>query len=115
MDIYVGNLPFKTKEDGLRGLFAEHGTVGDVKIISDFETGRSKGFGFVTMENNEEANNAIEALDGAEVEGRPLKVNQARERTERRPSGGGGGGFRPRNGGGGGGRREGGSFRGGNY
>ncbi|MCH8474598.1 MAG: RNA-binding protein [Opitutales bacterium] len=105
MDIYVGNLPFKTSEDALRDAFAQHGTVGNVKIISDFETGRSKGFAFVTMDDADEANNAIEALDGADFEGRPLKVNQARERTERRPGGGGGGGggFRPRNGGGGGG------------
>ena len=114
MDIYVGNLPFKTNEDGLRELFAQHGSVSSAKVVADFETGRSKGFGFVTMDNDEEGNNAIAALDGSSIEGRPLKVNQARPRTERRPfeGGGQGGGFRPqrRPGGGGGGGDRG--FRG---
>lgn len=112
MDIYVGNLPFKTNEDGLRELFAQHGSVSSAKVVSDFETGRSKGFGFVTMDNDDEGNNAIAALDGSSIEGRPLKVNQARPRTERRPfeggggGQGGGGGFRPqRRPGGGGGDR----------
>ncbi len=96
MKIYVGNLNFQTEEEGLRTLFSEHGEVSEVVIVTDRDTGRSRGFGFVTMPDSGEANAAIEALNGADHEGRSLNVNEARPRT---PGGGGGGG-------GGGGRRE---------
>ena len=97
MNIYVGNLAYRTSEDDLRQQFERFGTVGRVDVISDRETGRSKGFGFVEMPNSDEANAAIQALDGANVGERTLKVNEARDRP---PKGqGGGGGF----GGGGGG------------
>lgn len=95
MRIYVGNLNFRSTEDSLRDLFGEHGEVEEVVIVTDRETGRSRGFGFVTMPDAGQANAAIEALNGLDVEGRVLTVNEARPRT-----GGGGGG-----GGGGYGRR----------
>lgn len=95
-EIYVGNLSFKTTEDGLKNLFAEFGQVDRATLVKDRETGRSRGFGFVTMPSSDEANAAIDALNGKEVDGRPLTVNEARPRE---PRGGGGGGF-----GGGGGR-----------
>lgn len=84
--LYVGNLTFNASEEGVRELFAQHGEVHSVKLITDRDTGRPRGFGFVEMENAEAA---IGALDGTEYEGRTLKVNVAKERTER---GGGGGG-----------------------
>ena len=108
MNIYVGNLAYRTSEDDLRQQFERFGTVGRVDIISDRETGRSKGFAFVEMPESAEANAAIEALDGMSVGERTLKVNEARERPPRGQGGGyggGGGGF------GGGGR----SNRGGRY
>jgi RNA recognition motif-containing protein len=83
MKLYVGNLSFETSENDLRDLFAEHGTVTDVAIISDRETGRSRGFGFVTMGDATSANAAISALNGKEVSGRALTVNEARAREER--------------------------------
>jgi RNA recognition motif-containing protein len=83
MKLYVGNLSFETTENDLRDLFAEHGTVTDVAIISDRETGRSRGFGFVTMGDATSANAAISALNGKEVSGRALTVNEARAREER--------------------------------
>lgn len=98
MDIYVGNLPFEATEQQLQELFAPHGAVAKVKLVEDFNTGQPRGFAFVTMEDWKEAQQAIKALDGQDFGGRPLKVNQARER-EQRPAGGGGGG--PRSGGGG--------------
>ena len=100
--IYVGNIPFTAREDELEELFAEHGTVSSVKVITDRETGRPRGFAFVEMEDDAAADNAIRALDGRDFGGRPLRVNEARERA----GGGGGGGGRgprgPRPGGGGG-------------
>jgi RNA recognition motif-containing protein len=96
-NIYVGNLPFQTTSDDLRELFAQHGTVTRAQIVSDRETGRSRGFGFVEMSEGGDA--AIAALNGTEFQGRTLTVNEARPREER-PQGGGGG-----YGGGGGGRR----------
>ena len=103
--IYVGNLSFDTSEDALRALFAQHGTVESVKLISDRETGRPRGFGFVEM-SNADASRAMQALNGKELDGRALKVNEAQEpnRSGGGRSGGGrpGGGF---GGGGGGGRR----------
>ncbi|MGD9487450.1 MAG: RNA recognition motif domain-containing protein [Calditrichaceae bacterium] len=77
--IYVGNLPFSATEDELRDLFGQHGTVQSVKLITDRETGRPRGFGFVEMDDNE-AETAIEALDGAEMGGRNIRVNEAKEK-----------------------------------
>ncbi len=81
--LYVGNLPFSATEDELRALFEQHGTVHSVRLISDRETGRPRGFGFVEMDEDA-ADAAIEATDGQDMGGRPLRVNEARER-ERRP------------------------------
>jgi len=82
--IYVGNLPYRSSEDEVRDLFAQYGEVSSVKLITDRETGRPRGFGFVEMEDNE-ALAAIEALDGQEFDGRVLKVNEARPREPRQP------------------------------
>jgi RNA recognition motif-containing protein len=110
--LYVGNLSFNTTEDTLRSAFSEGGrTVKSVAILTNPETGRSRGFGFVEMGSEQEAQAAIEALDGVELDGRPLKVNEARERAPGgggRGFGGGGGGGRGFGGGGGGGGRGGG-------
>ena len=83
--IYVGNLPFSASDDEVRALFAEYGTVTAVNLITDRDTGRPRGFGFVEMENAEEADKAIEALDNSDMGGRNLKVNEARPREERPP------------------------------
>lgn len=82
MNIYVGNLDYKVDENDLMDVFSEFGTVSDAKIIKDKYNGRSKGFGFVTMNDTEEANNAIEELNGATLENREMVVNEARERKE---------------------------------
>ncbi len=82
MNIYVGNLDFRVDENDLRDVFMDYGTVDDVKIITDKFNGRSKGFGFVTMQNITEANNAIEELNGATYENRQMVVNEAREKKE---------------------------------
>ncbi|NPA81925.1 MAG: RNA-binding protein [Epsilonproteobacteria bacterium] len=83
MNIYVGNLFYGMSEDELRDQFASYGEVSSVRIITDRETRRSKGFGFVDMPNDEEAKRAIEELNGKEVSGRTLRVNEARPREER--------------------------------
>ena len=83
MNIYVGNLPYNLSEEELQNVFAEYGAIDKVTIIMDRETGQSKGFGFIEMTNDEEAERAIEALNGAELKGRSMKVNQARPRPER--------------------------------
>lgn len=83
MNIYVGNLDYNLREDELSEIFAEYGEVVSVKIIKDRETGRAKGFGFVEMANEAEGDKAVEELDGAEVNGRNMKVNKARPRPER--------------------------------
>ena len=83
MDIYVGNLPWSASEQELADSFSQYGTVEKTSIIVDRESGRSKGFGFVTMNAPDEANAAIEALNGADFGGRNLKVNEARPREER--------------------------------
>jgi len=101
--IYVGNLPWSTTSADLEALFAAHGAVRSAEVISDRETGRSRGFGFVEMETNEGLQAAIAALNGHEMNGRPLTVNEARERTPRSGGGGGGGGGGRGYGGGGGG------------
>ena len=94
--LYVGNIPFSTTDDDLRQLFETHGTVVSARVITDRETGRSRGFGFVEMANSADAEGAIAALNGTSMDGRDLTVNEARERT-----GGGGGGGGGRGGGGG--------------
>jgi len=105
--IYVGNLSYDTTEDTLRDLFGQHGEVEEVAIVTDRATGRPRGFGFVTMPNANEAQAAIGALNGADLEGRSLNVNEARPRaTGGRRGGGGGGGRGGFGGGGGGGRRS---------
>ena len=106
MNIYVGNLPFETTEDQLQVSFSEHGEVTSARIITDRMTGRSRGFGFVEMADNSEAEAAIQALNGKDFSGRQLTVNEARPKEEggRRGGGGGGGGFGGGGGGGGGGR-----------
>ncbi len=88
MKLYVGNMSYSTSEQSLRDAFGAHGAVDEVAIITDRETGRPRGFAFVTMPNDDEARAAIDALDGAELDGRTLKVNEARPRQ------GGGGGRR---------------------
>lgn len=80
MDIYVGNLPWSIDDDGLKDLFAEHGDVISAKVIRDRETNRSRGFGFVEMEDAS-SDNAISALDGHEVDGRALKVNKSKGKS----------------------------------
>jgi RNA recognition motif-containing protein len=103
-NIFVGNLDFNTSEDEVRQLFETYGQVDRVSIMTDRETGRSRGFGFVEMTNPEDGEKAIAALNGSAVGGRKLNVNEARPKGE----GGGGGGGGYRGGGGGGGRDRGG-------
>ena len=125
-NIFVGNLKFSATEDSVRSLFERYGTVSSARIMTDRETGRSRGFAFVEMENENEADQAISALNGFMMDGRALNVNEARPKPERSfsagggmgggrgfggPGGGGGGrpgggGRRPNGGGGPGGRRE---------
>jgi RNA recognition motif-containing protein len=106
--LFVGNLNFKTTDDDLRTLFAQAGTIASATVMMDRATGRSRGFGFVEMSSDEEAEKAIKEFNGYDFQGRALNVNEARERT---PGGGGGGG--PRGGGYGGGGYGGGGGRGG--
>jgi len=91
MNIYVGNLSHDITEDELRQAFADHGEVGSANVISDKFTGRSRGFGFVEMPKDDEARAAIEALNGTDLKGRTLNVNEAKPRNDK-PRGGGGGG-----------------------
>ncbi len=102
--LYVGNLPFSTTEQALSETFGEFGTVDSVKIITDRDTGRSKGFGFVEMSSDDEAQNAINKLNGSPFEGRNMTVNEAKPMAPRESRGGGGGGFGGGGGGGGWGR-----------
>ena len=95
-NIFVGNLSFNTTEDELRQAFEAYGQVDRVAILTDRDTGRSRGFGFVEMASNEDGEKAIAALNGAQIGGRTINVNEARPKTER--SGGGGGGGRDRGG-----------------
>ena len=99
--LYVGNLSFNTTADGVRTAFEQFGTVSDVHLVTDRETGRARGFAFVTMGTPDEAAKAMQGMDGKTLDGRPLRVNEAEER----PARAGGGGF---GGGGGGGRDRGG-------
>ena len=91
--LYVGNLPFSTTDEQLRDMFEQHGRTSSVNVIVDRETGRSRGFAFVEFETAECAQAAREALDGKDIEGRPLRVNEAYERGSRGGGGGGGGGY----------------------
>jgi RNA recognition motif-containing protein len=115
--LYVGNLSYNTSSSDLEQLFSQHGTVQSAEVIADRDTGRSKGFGFVQMGSDEEAQAAITALNGQQHDGRALTVNEAKPREERPRGGGGGygggGGGRGGYGGGGGGRGGGGGGRGG--
>lgn len=111
MNIYVGNLSWNLKDQDLSNLFATHGEVASAKIVTDKFTNRSKGFGFVEMPNDDQAQAAIAALNGSEVDGRNIVVNESRPK----PEGGGGGGFKKRSfggGGGGGGYKKGGYNKG---
>jgi RNA recognition motif-containing protein len=116
--IFVGNLNYSVTTEDLRNCFESCGKVTDAKVLTDRETGNSRGFGFVTFSTDAEAQEAIGQWDGQEFAGRTLKVNEAHERTDNRSGGGGGfrgggGGGGPRNGGGGGGGRGGDRRRGG--
>jgi RNA recognition motif-containing protein len=115
--LYVGNIPFSATEADLRDLFERHGAVGSVNVIMDRETGRPRGFAFVEMEDANAAEAAIRALDGSQMGGRTLRVNEAQDRRAGGGGGGGGGGgYRSGGGGGGGGGyRRGGGGGGGRY
>mgnify|MGYP003397380337 FL=1 len=102
MNIYVSNLSFNVQDEDLREFFAEYGEVSSAKVIMDKFTNRSRGFGFVEMPDNAAAQKAITELDGATVEGRAIKVSEAKPREERSNTGGGGGNRRSFSGGGGG-------------
>lgn len=104
MDIYVGNLPYSVDDQALQELFAPHGNVTSARVIIDKFTGRSKGFGFVEMPDNAEANAAIAALNDQDNDGRNLRVNESQPKPRRDDRGGGGGGGSRGGGGGGGGR-----------
>jgi RNA recognition motif-containing protein len=104
--LFVGNLSFNTTENDLQDAFAAHGSVTEVNLMMDRATGRPRGFGFVTMSSPEEAQKAVDEMNGKSMDGRPLTVNIARPREER-PSGGGDGGRRQYGGGGGGGNGSG--------
>jgi len=121
--LFVGGLAWATTDESLREAFEEFGEVRDAKVIMDRETGKSRGFGFITMDDDAEADEAMERMNNASLDGRTIKVDEARERAPRREGGGGGGGYggggggggygRGGNGGGGGGDRRGGGGGGG--
>ncbi|MGE3109462.1 MAG: RNA recognition motif domain-containing protein [Phycisphaerales bacterium] len=113
VNIYVGNLPYTTTDQELESLFAQHGQITSARVMIDRETGRSRGFGFVEMANDNEARNAIQALNGHQMNGRPLTCNEARPKEQRGGGFGGGGGGGGWRGGGGGGRGGGGGYGGG--
>ena len=104
MKLYVGNLSYNVSSSDLEQLFAQYGAVRSAQVITDRDTGRSKGFGFVEMSDDNAARQAIEALNEKEHDGRPLTVNEARPREDRGGGGGGRGGYGGGRGGGGGGR-----------
>lgn len=103
-NIFVGNLSFDATESAVRSMFEEYGTVERVNIVTDRDTGRARGFGFVEMSNDAEGDRAIAGLNGRDMDGRALNVNEARPKENR--GGGGGGGFRSGGGGGGGRQRR---------
>lgn len=107
MDIYVGNLPYDVSDSDLQQLFEKYGTVASARVVMDRATGRAKGFGFVEMNDRAEAEKAIAATNGTDMNGRPLRVNESQPKPPRSEGGGGGyrgGGGGSRGGGGGGGR-----------
>ena len=104
--LYVGNLSYSTTEDDLHALFSDAGSVQSVAVIKDRDSGRSKGFGFVEMSSDDDAQKAIDLFHGTDYQGRPLTVNVARPREDRPRFEGGGGGKGRRSGGGGGGRQR---------
>jgi RNA recognition motif-containing protein len=91
--LYVGNLSFNSTTESVREAFTQHGTVTDVHVVTDRQTGQSRGFAFVTMGDDAQASKAIQAMNGAMLDGRPLRVNEAEARPQRSGGGGGGGGF----------------------
>ena len=93
-NIFVGNLSFDATEGAVRSMFEQYGTVDRVNIVTDRDTGRARGFGFVEMSNDTEGQNAISALNGRDMDGRALNVNEARPKENRSGGGGGGGGYR---------------------
>ncbi len=93
--LYVGNLPYSTTDEDLRNLFGQAGTVEEARVMTERDTGRSRGFGFVEMTTDADAENAVRMFDGYSIDGRQLRVNPAMEREER-GAGGGGGGYRGR-------------------
>jgi len=105
--LFVGGLSWGTTDDGLHSAFSPYGEIIEAKVITDRETGRSRGFGFVTFSNDEGATKAITEMNGAELDGRTIKVNEAEDKPPRSGGGGGGGGGRGGYGGGGGGGRGG--------
>jgi RNA recognition motif-containing protein len=105
-NLFVGNLSFSSTEESIRSMFERYGVVNSARIMTDRETGRSRGFAFVEMENEGEADQAITALNGATVDGRAINVNEARPKPDRGFGGGGGGNNRFGGGGGGGGGRR---------
>ncbi len=104
--LFVGSLAWATDSAGLRAAFERFGDIEEAQVISDRETGRSRGFGFVTFDDEGPAQQAISEMNGTELDGRPIVVNEARDQAPRGGGGGGGGGYRGGGGGGGGGRRE---------
>ena len=110
--LFVGGLSWNTTEEALREAFTKFGNIDEVKVISDRETGRSRGFGFITFSDDNDAMSAIKEMDGTDLEGRSIKVNEAEEKR-RAPGGGGGGGGGGRGGYGGGGGGGGGGYGGG--
>ncbi len=92
--LFVGNLSWNTRDEQLQDAFAQFGEVMEARVITDRDTGRSRGFGFVTFEDNEAGEKAMEAMHGSDLDGRPLRVNEAQERRDNRGGGGGGGGYR---------------------
>lgn len=112
MNIYVSNLSYNVQDEDLREFFTPYGEVSSAKVITDRESGKSRGFGFVEMSDDEAARKAIAELEGSTVDGRTIRVQEAKPKEDRPARGGGGGGF---GGGGGGGYRGGGNSGGGNY
>ena len=94
MDIYVGNLAYKTTDDDLRTLFSAHGEVTSARVVTDRVSGQSKGFGFVEMPDRDAAQKAIDAINGQDFQGRKLRVNESQPKPREDRRGGGGGGFR---------------------
>ena len=94
MDIYVGNLPYDVSDSDLQQLFEKYGTVASARVVMDRATGRAKGFGFVEMNDRAEAEKAIAGTNGADMNGRPLRVNESQPKPPRSEGGGGGGGYR---------------------